>query len=380
VQHNTFDVEFYGPNPMCGIYYLGGLRACEEMARAMGEAEFAGRCRDLFTRGSQWIDALWILKRYHLDDFAGRKVLFRWHVTPGELGGVENCAEILGPFCGNRDDGWFIDDIRVNGLASPLTLLIDNAGEAVAPPSPTVCTPGDIKPQLAVRPYPTVDSETERPLPAVACSLPSEPGACDFDGNGTFDTTSDTTTSDAALRPFQLTGIDTPGATCVGGELEYRFRDGFGTILNDWSATPQTNNGNLIVTPSVSTTYSLDVRCSANPGVCAQSDSVQINVAGVCALSPPTSLRLSTRTTISWTGSGVFDTAKGNVSTLLSSGSFSGASCLENNGADTSTLDTATPSAGASFYYLVRCDGGSWEDPAGTGQVGVRGNTLTVCP
>jgi len=29
-QHNTYDVEFYGPNPMCGIYYLGALRASEE--------------------------------------------------------------------------------------------------------------------------------------------------------------------------------------------------------------------------------------------------------------------------------------------------------------------------------------------------------------
>lgn len=56
VQHNTFDVEFYGPNPMCGIYYLGGLRACEEMARALGENAFAESCRALFTRGSKWID------------------------------------------------------------------------------------------------------------------------------------------------------------------------------------------------------------------------------------------------------------------------------------------------------------------------------------
>ncbi len=56
VQHNTFDVEFYGPNPMCGIYYLGGLRACEEMARAAGEDAFAQTCRGLFTRGSKWID------------------------------------------------------------------------------------------------------------------------------------------------------------------------------------------------------------------------------------------------------------------------------------------------------------------------------------
>ena len=37
VQHNTYDVEFYGPNPLCGIYYLGALRAGEEMARVLGD-------------------------------------------------------------------------------------------------------------------------------------------------------------------------------------------------------------------------------------------------------------------------------------------------------------------------------------------------------
>ncbi len=45
VQHNTYDVEFYGPNPMCGIYYLGALRAGEEMARAMGDTEAAQQYR-----------------------------------------------------------------------------------------------------------------------------------------------------------------------------------------------------------------------------------------------------------------------------------------------------------------------------------------------
>jgi uncharacterized protein (DUF608 family) len=56
-QHNTYDVEFYGPNPMCGIYYLGALRACEAMARAAGDAPFAGECHALFEKGSKWIDA-----------------------------------------------------------------------------------------------------------------------------------------------------------------------------------------------------------------------------------------------------------------------------------------------------------------------------------
>lgn len=57
VQHNTYDVEFYGPNPMCGAYYLGGLRACEEMARATGDTAFAQQCAGLFKSGSRWIDA-----------------------------------------------------------------------------------------------------------------------------------------------------------------------------------------------------------------------------------------------------------------------------------------------------------------------------------
>jgi non-lysosomal glucosylceramidase len=57
VQHNTYDVEFYGPNPMCGIYYLGALRAGEEMARAAGDTSSAQEYRKLFDRGSQWIDA-----------------------------------------------------------------------------------------------------------------------------------------------------------------------------------------------------------------------------------------------------------------------------------------------------------------------------------
>jgi hypothetical protein len=56
VQHNTYDVEFYGPNPMIGAWYLGALRAAEEMALAMNDADFAHHCRELFERGRAWID------------------------------------------------------------------------------------------------------------------------------------------------------------------------------------------------------------------------------------------------------------------------------------------------------------------------------------
>ena len=57
VQHNTYDVEFYGPNPMCGIYYLGALRAGEEMAYAAGDTSSAQTYRRLFENGRRWIDA-----------------------------------------------------------------------------------------------------------------------------------------------------------------------------------------------------------------------------------------------------------------------------------------------------------------------------------
>ncbi len=56
VQHNTMDVEYYGPNPQMQGWYLGALRAAGEMARALGEDDFAADCRRLFEFGSRWMD------------------------------------------------------------------------------------------------------------------------------------------------------------------------------------------------------------------------------------------------------------------------------------------------------------------------------------
>jgi uncharacterized protein (DUF608 family) len=55
-QHNTMDVEYYGPNPQMGFWYLGALRAAEEMARHLGEDALAATCRDLFERGRRWTE------------------------------------------------------------------------------------------------------------------------------------------------------------------------------------------------------------------------------------------------------------------------------------------------------------------------------------
>ena len=72
VQHNTYDVEFYGPNPLCGIYYLGALRAGEEMARAVGDSASADEYRRLFESGSKWIDANLFNGEYYIQQVVGR--------------------------------------------------------------------------------------------------------------------------------------------------------------------------------------------------------------------------------------------------------------------------------------------------------------------
>jgi uncharacterized protein (DUF608 family) len=55
-QHNTMDVEYFGPNPQMASWYLAALRAAEEMARAIGENAFADKCGELFARGRAWVD------------------------------------------------------------------------------------------------------------------------------------------------------------------------------------------------------------------------------------------------------------------------------------------------------------------------------------
>ncbi len=73
VQHNTYDVEFYGPNPQCGIYYLAALRAGEEMAREMGDNASANEYRRLFENGSRWIDANLFNGEFYIQKIRGVK-------------------------------------------------------------------------------------------------------------------------------------------------------------------------------------------------------------------------------------------------------------------------------------------------------------------
>ncbi|MDR1896342.1 MAG: hypothetical protein LBR10_06090 [Prevotellaceae bacterium] len=55
-QHNTMDVDYFGPNPQMQFWYFGALKATAVMARAMKDYAFADKCDKIFASGSHWVD------------------------------------------------------------------------------------------------------------------------------------------------------------------------------------------------------------------------------------------------------------------------------------------------------------------------------------
>lgn len=80
-QHNTMDVEYYGPNPQMEFWYLGALRAGEEMAKYLHDNEFAKKCRTLFESGSAWTDAHLFNGEYYIQEI--RPPLSAADIYPG---------------------------------------------------------------------------------------------------------------------------------------------------------------------------------------------------------------------------------------------------------------------------------------------------------
>ncbi len=74
-QHNTMDVEYYGPNPQMELWYLGALRAAGEMARYLGENEFSRTCRKLFQKGSAWTDKNLFNGEYYIQKIMPPKMI-----------------------------------------------------------------------------------------------------------------------------------------------------------------------------------------------------------------------------------------------------------------------------------------------------------------
>jgi hypothetical protein len=64
-QHNTMDVDYFGPNPQMQFWYFGALKACTEMAKVMDDKDFAKKCQTLLEDGSEWVDANLFNREYY---------------------------------------------------------------------------------------------------------------------------------------------------------------------------------------------------------------------------------------------------------------------------------------------------------------------------
>lgn len=85
-QHNTMDVEYYGPNPQMQLWYLGALRAIESIAQYLGERDFANDCRYLFEKGRIWTDQNLFNGEYYIHEI--RPPLEQTNVAPSLLVGM----------------------------------------------------------------------------------------------------------------------------------------------------------------------------------------------------------------------------------------------------------------------------------------------------
>lgn len=66
VQHNTYDIEFHGPNTMCGSLYLAALQAGIEMARAVGDAAAVERFEGVLASGRVKYDRMLFNGEYYV--------------------------------------------------------------------------------------------------------------------------------------------------------------------------------------------------------------------------------------------------------------------------------------------------------------------------
>jgi non-lysosomal glucosylceramidase len=121
VQHNTMDVEYFGPNPQMGSWYLAALRAAEEMSAAAGDAEFASYCHKLFESGSGWLDDNLFNGSYYRHEV--RPVLDADEIAPGLRHRSMGSADTAHPDL-QLADGCLVDQL-VGQYAATLTGLGD---------------------------------------------------------------------------------------------------------------------------------------------------------------------------------------------------------------------------------------------------------------
>lgn len=65
-QNTTYDIEFYGPNPMTDSIFLAALKCCEEMAEIVGDEEHHQLYADAYAKGAARADELMFDGEYYI--------------------------------------------------------------------------------------------------------------------------------------------------------------------------------------------------------------------------------------------------------------------------------------------------------------------------
>jgi non-lysosomal glucosylceramidase len=85
-QHNTMDIEYFGPNPEIEFWYLGALKAAGAMAAYLGDDAFAKECRQLLASGSKWVDSHLFNGEYYIQKI--QPAVDRTQIAPGLMAGM----------------------------------------------------------------------------------------------------------------------------------------------------------------------------------------------------------------------------------------------------------------------------------------------------
>ena len=67
-QHNTMDVEYFGPNPQMQFLYFAALEAVAAMAEHEEDKKFAAKCREIKARGSDWTEKHLFNGKYYVQE------------------------------------------------------------------------------------------------------------------------------------------------------------------------------------------------------------------------------------------------------------------------------------------------------------------------
>jgi hypothetical protein len=284
----------------------------------------------------------WVQPKVNLLGFAGRSVRIRFLGTSIELGDAQLWDDQFQADNVVGDDGWFIDDVRINtAISSPLTILVDPASfTGLACGACSLITP-----QLTATPTPPLAG------PGQIVTLNAKDSTIDLCSSG--------------IAQYQF-WIDSNANSIIG--------DAGDTLLRDW-----TDNSQFIDAPLVTTDYGVKVRCSTatscdsgpgdNPSN-AKKLTVLVNCPSSGNAKGPFDQKIrvdklslltaepDSNTTVNWTANRSYDLIRGDLIALrASNGNYTGpvSACVANNANGNSVAEATSPGAvGTGLFYLIR--------------------------